>query len=267
VMRDSARTAAELESDPQSPWYALARNALGSALYLSGELDAAAAPLTEALASAASIPSARVAALSLLAVVRVEQGQASRAQELVRAARQLVGDSDLAETQQGSTVSVAAGAVNVAYGEIVEARIEFEHALHIRRRWFGITPWPVIDTMIRLAPVLNDLGERPAATALANEARQLLTACPDGAQAQWARLHRLERRLRRPPRGAAAERLTDREVTVLRLLRGTLSLREIGQQLRLSPNTVKTHTQAAYRKLSVSTREDAIAKAQELGVL
>jgi LuxR family maltose regulon positive regulatory protein len=267
VMRDSARTAAELESDPWSPWYALARTALGSALYLSGELDAAAAPLTEALASAASIPSARVAALSLLAVVRVEQGQASRAQELVRAARQLVGDSDLAETQQGSTVSVAAGAVNVAYGEIVEARIEFEHALHIRRRWFGITPWPVIDTMIRLAPVLNDLGERPAATALANEARQLLTACPDGAQAQWARLHRLERRLRRPPRGAAAERLTDREVTVLRLLRGTLSLREIGQQLRLSPNTVKTHTQAAYRKLSVSTREDAIAKAQELGVL
>ena len=65
----------------------------------------------------------------------------------------------------------------------------------------------------------------------------------------------------------AAEPLTDREVTVLRLLRGTLSLREIGQELHLSPNTVKTHTQAAYRKLSVSTREDAIAKAHEIGVL
>jgi LuxR family maltose regulon positive regulatory protein len=65
----------------------------------------------------------------------------------------------------------------------------------------------------------------------------------------------------------AAARLTDREVTVLRLLQGTLSLREISQELRLSPNTVKTHTQAAYRKLSVSTREDAIAKAHEIGVL
>jgi LuxR family transcriptional regulator, maltose regulon positive regulatory protein len=267
VMRDSARTAAELESDPWSPWYALARTALGSALYLSGEPDAAVVPLTEALASAASIPSARVAALSLLAVVRVEQGQATQAQELVRTARQLVGDSDLAETQQGSSVCMAAGVLNAAQGRTAEARTEFEHALRIRRRCFGFTPWPVIDTMIRLAPVLNDLGERPAAAALANEARHLLTTCPDGAQAQWDRLHRLERQLRRSLRGLAAEPLTDREATVLRLLRGTLSLREIGQELDLSPNTVKTHTRAVYQKLGVSTRQEATARADEIGVL
>ena len=267
VMRDSARTAAELESDPQSPWYALARNALGSALYLSGELDAAAAPLTEALASAAAISAARVAALALLAVVRVEQGQAGQAQELVRTARQLVGDSDLAETQQGSSVRTATGAVYAAQGRIVEARTEFEHALRIRRRWLGITPWPVIDSLVRLAAVLDDLGERPAAAALAGEARQLLTACPGGAQAQWDRLHRLERRLTRPRPGVAGEPLTEREVTVLRLLQGTLSLREIGRELYLSPNTVKTHAQSAYRKLGVSTRPDAIARAHETGVL
>ncbi len=56
-------------------------------------------------------------------------------------------------------------------------------------------------------------------------------------------------------------------MTVLRLLQGTLSLREIGQELYLSPNTVKTHTKAAYRKLGVSSRQDAIARAQEIGVL
>jgi LuxR family maltose regulon positive regulatory protein len=65
----------------------------------------------------------------------------------------------------------------------------------------------------------------------------------------------------------AAEPLTQREVTVLRLLRGSLSLREIGQELYLSLNTVKTHTQAAYRKLGVSSRQDAIARAYEIGVL
>jgi ATP/maltotriose-dependent transcriptional regulator MalT len=236
-------------------------------LYLSGEPDAAAALLTEALASAASISAARVAALSLLAVVRVEQGQAGRAQELVRTARQLVGDSDLAETQQGSSVWMATGAVCAAQGRIVEARAEFEHALRICRRWSGITPWPVIDSMVRLAAVLSDLGERPAAAALAGEARQLLTACPDRAQAQWDRLHRLERRLSRPLRGVAGHPLTEREVTVLRLLRGALSLREIGQELYLSPNTVKTHVRAAYRKLRVSTRQDAITRAHEIGVL
>jgi len=267
TMRASARTAAELESDPKSPWYALARTALGSALYLSGEPDAAAAPLTEALASAAAISAARVAALALLAVVWVEQGQAGQAQELVRTARQLVGDGDLAETQQGSSVRTATGALYAAQGRAREARTEFEHALRIRRRWLGITPWPVFDSMIRLAAVLADLGERPAAAALAGEARHLLTACPGGAQAQWDRLHRLERQLTRPRPGVAGEPLTEREVTVLRLLQGTLSLREIGQELYLSPNTVKTHTQAAYRKLGVSTRQDAIARAQEIGVL
>jgi LuxR family maltose regulon positive regulatory protein len=51
---------------------------------------------------------------------------------------------------------------------------------------------------------------------------------------------------------------TDREVTVLRLLGGSLSMREIAQELGLSPNTVKTHTRAIYRKLGVSTRHDAI---------
>ncbi len=54
---------------------------------------------------------------------------------------------------------------------------------------------------------------------------------------------------------------------MLRLLRSTLSLREIGQQLYLSPNTVKTHAKAIYRKLDVSTRHDAIARGRDIGIL
>ena len=42
VMRESAAAAAELESDPASPWYAMARSGLGFSLYLSGEPQAAA---------------------------------------------------------------------------------------------------------------------------------------------------------------------------------------------------------------------------------
>jgi LuxR family maltose regulon positive regulatory protein len=268
VMLDSARAAVELERDPGSPWYALARTALGSALYLSGEPDAAVAPLTAALASAASIGAARVAALSLLATVRAEQGQAGQAQEFARTARQLVGDSDLIETQQGSVAYTALGTVYAEQGRTVEARKEFEHALRIRRRWFGISPWPVIDSTLRLAAVLDDLGERAAAAALLGEAREMLTVWPHGAEAQWARLRRLERRLGSSLRVVSpGERLTERELTVLRLLRGTLSLREIGQQLYVSPNTVKTHARAVYRKLGVSTREDAITRGHDIGVV
>jgi LuxR family maltose regulon positive regulatory protein len=35
----------------------------------------------------------------------------------------------------------------------------------------------------------------------------------------------------------------------------------------VSPNTVKTHTKAIYRKLGVSTRLDAIAKGHDAGIL
>jgi LuxR family transcriptional regulator, maltose regulon positive regulatory protein len=267
VMRDSAWAAAELESDPQSPWYALARTALSSALYLSGEPDVAAAPLTEALASSASIAAARVAALSMLAVVRVEQGQAGQAEELARAARELVQDSDLAETQQGSVARMATGVIYATQGRTEEARTEFEHALRIRRLWSELSPWPVIDSLFRLVPVLDDLGERPAATALLGEARGLLTAWPDGADAQRARLHKLERRLALSLRPQAGEPLTQREVAVLRLLSGTMSLREIGRELYLSLNTVKTHARAVYRKLGVSTRQDAVAVGHDAGIL
>jgi DNA-binding CsgD family transcriptional regulator len=63
------------------------------------------------------------------------------------------------------------------------------------------------------------------------------------------------------------EPLTQREEAVLRRLTTTLSLREISQELHVSRNTVKTHTQAIYRKLRVSNRRDAVQRARELALL
>jgi DNA-binding NarL/FixJ family response regulator len=64
-----------------------------------------------------------------------------------------------------------------------------------------------------------------------------------------------------------AQPLTRREIEVLQLLRGPLPRREIAAELRLSLNTVKSHTRAIYRKLGVSTRHAAIARGQDAGIL
>ena len=64
-----------------------------------------------------------------------------------------------------------------------------------------------------------------------------------------------------------AEPLTERELAVLRLLATRLSNREIGRELYVSLNTVRTHIQAIYRKLGVATRAEAVALARELGLL
>ena len=137
-----------------------------------------------------------------------------------------------------------------------------------RLRQFGISPWYTIDALFRLAALLTDTGAHAEAAAHLAEARDLLMAQPEGAHAQLARLDSLVGRLSaRPAAKDLAEPLTEREEAVLRLLRGPLSLREIGQELFLSANTIKTHTRAIYRKLGVSTRAEAVERGHEAGLL
>jgi len=118
--------------------------------------------------------------------------------------------------------------------------------------------------------MLIDIGDHAEAAELVAEARDVLTSLPDGAQAQQARLDRLEQRLAGRAQSSAkplTQPLTEREEAVLRLLRGALSLREIGQELFLSANTIKTHTRAIYRKLGVTTRAEAVERGYEAGLL
>jgi LuxR family maltose regulon positive regulatory protein len=63
------------------------------------------------------------------------------------------------------------------------------------------------------------------------------------------------------------DELSERELGVLRLLAGDLTQREIGSQLYLSLNTVKSHTRSIFRKLGVSGRDEAVARARELELI
>ena len=63
------------------------------------------------------------------------------------------------------------------------------------------------------------------------------------------------------------ELLTDRELTILRLLPAPTSLRELASALFVTPNTLKTHVRAIYRKLGVESREEAVIRAHERGLI
>ncbi|MGI9597216.1 MAG: LuxR C-terminal-related transcriptional regulator [Acidimicrobiales bacterium] len=60
--------------------------------------------------------------------------------------------------------------------------------------------------------------------------------------------------------------LSDRELSVARLLRGDLTQREIADELYIAPSTVKTHIKSIYRKLGVTKRSYAVTRAAELGL-
>jgi LuxR family maltose regulon positive regulatory protein len=84
-----------------------------------------------------------------------------------------------------------------------------------------------------------------------------------------ALLKQATRALSTAPRRQAqiAAPLTERELAVLRLLPTQLSTREIGRELSVSVNTVRSQVQAIYRKLGVSSRSEAVTHARELGLL
>ena len=272
VMREAAGVATELENDPASPWYALARVALGFSLYLSGDPKAAEEPLEKAVSNEAAIPLVRSFGLSVLSLAAVELGKLARAQELADAARGLGTDGgahgEVGKTPPSALAYMATGAVSAARGQLLEARSALENAVQFRSRAPGISPWTTIEAMAMLTQVQLDIGDRSAAAALVDQTRLLLTSLPDPADAVRARLERLERQAAgRPKATLLADRLTEREEAVLHLLQGTLSLREIGQELHLSANTIKTHAQAIYRKLGVSTRSDAVQRGHEAGIL
>jgi LuxR family transcriptional regulator, maltose regulon positive regulatory protein len=64
-----------------------------------------------------------------------------------------------------------------------------------------------------------------------------------------------------------ASSLTAAELRLLPLLATHQSFREIGDRLHLSPHTIRTQAIAIYRKLGVSSRSQAIQRAQDLGLL
>ncbi len=61
--------------------------------------------------------------------------------------------------------------------------------------------------------------------------------------------------------------LSDRELDVLRLLRGDLGGPAIARELIVSVNTLRTHTKSIYAKLGVNSRRAAVRRAEELGLL
>ncbi len=102
-------------------------------------------------------------------------------------------------------------------------------------------------------------------------ARRVLAKLGEGGRAEY-RLSRLFRDAERARRSApdADDRvilLSARELQVVGLLGTGLTLEQIGEQLFISRDTVKTHASRSYRKLGTHGRDEAVAEAERLGIV
>jgi LuxR family maltose regulon positive regulatory protein len=98
-------------------------------------------------------------------------------------------------------------------------------------------------------------------------AKRIILTCADPGMTLTELVADTERCVGRPAPGQPypprlAEPLSQREGEILRWLNSQLSLREIAGELSVSYDTVKTHTRHIYRKLGVSTRQQAVARAR-----
>jgi len=263
-----ARFAAELEPLESSPWAAVARFALGSSLYLSGDTSEARKPLEEALSlTDGGQRLVRVVTLSFLSLVATDQRRLEEAESRARAAQALVDGLRPYQIPQTTLAPIAHGRVLAEQGNLEEAQKELESALSARRRLPGLSPWPTLVGLLTLAPVLAGRGDRAGARAVLAEARTLLDAYPDAGMLPEL-LERQERKLRvrKAREGQLDEELTERELEVIRLLDGQLTTRQMAESLFVAPSTVRTQIKSIYRKLGVSSRGGAVEVARARGL-
>ena len=104
--------------------------------------------------------------------------------------------------------------------------------------------------------------------ALVGEARGILRHCADPGPLVTTWLAEEQRaEAARTRQQGLFEPLTDRELTILRVLPAPASLRELAADLFVTPNTLKTHLRAIYRKLGAESREEAVIRAREGGLI
>ena len=124
-------------------------------------------------------------------------------------------------------------------------------------------PWILLLAHVTLAEVALEQDDLDAARGWSAQAAATLATYPD-AGILAARSRRLQRALEERSLAVA---LTRAERRVLDLLPTHLTPPQIGAELFLSHNTVKTHLRAIYRKLGASSRAEAVAHSRELGLL
>ena len=203
-----------------------------------------------------------------MALAAVDRGRPELARVNSEKAKSIVGAAGSSRSWLGANAASALGVVLLAEGRLADSERELSYA----ERFFRDEIETVQHTwmLALLARVRCRRGRLEEAGAALATARAGIGGLIDPGRipALLAEVgDELERTRKRARRGGILEQPSPAELAVLRLLPTDLSMRQIGAELFLSPNTVRSHTRAIYRKLGVSSRQQAVARAHALGLI
>jgi LuxR family maltose regulon positive regulatory protein len=262
-----AREALALE---HGPWRAISANCLGTASYWLDETAQARQQLEATIEVGRDlVPLVALFAAGLLALMDCERQDWNAVSRRLHDARQMIEAGGLDEYWMTAGCELASGLASEHRDDLVGAEMAMARSLVLYRR--GQAPVETANALLHLARLHVRRGHDAVANDETGEAAMLIRSCPD----PGPRIQRLLSQARgsahtgarTTPRPSGVEELSDGEFRVLRLLASDLTQREIGAELYLSLNTIKSHTRSIFRKLGASSREQAVARARELELI
>ena len=261
-----ARRAVALEETGAPRWRAGSLATLGANLCWQGRDQEAVAVLDQVAGAVAPLANnlAGVWALGCLAAIRARADDLEAAERYARKATNLAARHGLGDHWIAATAVITQADVLDRRDRTAEAEAAAVRGLELARR--GRARLETACALLCLARIRSHDGELGDARARLRAAKEIIAVCADPGVltrliARTERVLALRTRAAGPARRRPAEPLSAREQEILRWLSSQLSLREIASQLFVSHDTVKTHTRHIYRKLGVSTREQAVGLA------
>lgn len=241
----------------------------GVACLLARDFAEAVAALEDAqrYARALDVPVIEADSMCLLGLLTVMAGDVQTGAGLMARSAAIIDERDLERLATTAHTLTGLALAQCLLRDRESASATLSRARILTAQLTGIAPWFAVTGRSIQARTAALLGDGPTARLLIAEARAVMT--PDLAQALTADLlAEAEEALRSAAvEGGSTTPLTAAELRVLQFLPSHLTFRQIGEHLFLSGNTVKTHAMAIYRKLGVSSRDEAVRQAQVRGLL
>jgi LuxR family maltose regulon positive regulatory protein len=252
-----------------SPWRAAALWLLGEARLLAGHAEEAAGLLAEASDAAAANGSADiiVKSESLLASLAVERGDWQEAADRLGRALTAIDEKGMPEYITCLLAFAVAARVSVHHGDLSQAHRRLTQAMQARHAATYVMPFVAVRLRLQLARVYLGMADTATARQLLREIDDILVHRPElgtlGEEVEKFRCALASSSADVTARPA----LTAAELRLLPYLPTHLTASGIAERLCVSSHTVKAEIKSIYRKLGVSSRNEAVQKAMSVGLL
>ncbi|MBM7831231.1 LuxR family maltose regulon positive regulatory protein [Agromyces cerinus] len=253
-----------------SAWRDQALLLLGEARLLIGDNAGAVAAFGDSATIASTTGNAEGLILSTaeLALLSMDDGRWDDATTHLTVALGAIDELHMDDYATAVLAFTQAARLALHRGDLVAVRRELTRAMRARPACTDAVPYLAVRTRLQLAKVHWAIADHSTAHHLLREIDDILLIRPDlGTLVDQVDDFRRFVAANEQQGEQGGPPLTPAELRLLPYLQTHLSVREIGERLFVSRNTVSSELGSIYRKLGVSARSEAVERATQLGLL